>query len=97
MVPLFPSDWKDYPDVLWMREHSLADLCDFFDVHLVEVMAIADGVRVVNSERLMAECKRRGLPVRTFATIRKAAEEYGVIDQKFYFVGFGPGLGMKYA
>jgi len=45
----------------------------------------------------VVECKRRGIPVRTFQLIREVAEVAGVLDRQFYSVGFGPGLSSRYA
>lgn len=91
------GEWRDYGDVLWMKEHALRAICDLFISAPHEVIAVADGVRVVNSDRLVAECKRRGIPVRTFALIREVAEVEGILDRRFYSVGFGPGLTSRYS
>lgn len=91
--------WRDRDSDEWLNfdAHSLGwrslrSVCDLFESSPIEVVANADGVRVVNSSRLVADLHRRKLPVRTFTKIRETAEAEGVLDHSFHDIGFGPGL-----
>jgi len=85
------NEWRDF-DVLSLSWQSLRSVCDLFEGSPIEVAANADGVRVVNSSHLVADLRKRKLPVTTFTKIRAVADEGGVLDRPFHLVGFGPGL-----
>ena len=85
------NEWLDF-DVLSLSWHSLRSVCDLFEGCPIEVVGNAEGVRVVNSSRLVADLCKRKLPVRTFTKIREVAKAEGVLDYPFHCIGFGPGL-----